>query len=271
MVYVHNIDPVIFQIGDAQIRWYGLVFGAGLLLTYFIFERLAKEKKLPLSKKDMNDYLLYGFLGVIVGGRLGSVLSEIPYYLDNPLKALAFWEGGMAFHGGLAGLIVAGLIFSKRKKINFYEVADLTVIPAALALAFGRMANFINSEFYGTPTNLPWGVVFPNVEGARHPVQIYESLKNLLIFSVLWVLKDKNLPKGTLFWLFVSLYGALRFSLELYKDLPPYFLGMTWGQFWSLFMIAGGLVMLYRLNRRSTHKPADEDSGKVSDQSGDSS
>ena len=108
----------------------------------------------------------------------------------------------MAFHGGLAGLVIAGLLFSRKKGISFYSVADLTVIPAALGLALGRIANFINGEFYGTPTSLPWGVKFPSVEGFRHPVQLYESLKNVLIFSVLWSLKDRSLPPGTLFWLF---------------------------------------------------------------------
>ena len=255
MAYMHSIDPVIFQISDIiQIRWYGLIFGLGFILTYFVFEWLAKKKGLGLSKKDMNDYLLYGFLGTLIGGRLGSVFSNIPYYLEDPLKIFALWEGGMAFHGALIGAVIAGLLFSKKKKIHFYDVADLTVIPAALALVFGRIANFINGEFYGTPTNLPWGVVFPNAkenpEAVRHPVQLYESLKNMFIFSALWMLKEKNLPRGTLFWTFVLLYGLLRFWLEAYKDLPPYLLGMTWGQFWCLFMTAISAAMIYRINKK---------------------
>ena len=250
-MFYHDISPVLVSIGPIHIRYYGLIFVFGVLITYFVFKHLAKKRQLSLSSKDLDDYVLYGVLGVLIGARLGSVLSEFSYYAANPIQVFAIWNGGMAFHGGLLGLVIAGYFFSKKKKLHFYDVADLTVIPAALALGFGRIANFINGEVYGTPTELPWGVKFQGVEGFRHPVQLYESLKNFLIFAVLWTLKDKSMPKGTLFWIFVTLYGGIRFMLEFYKDLPPLFLNFTWGQVWSLPMFLLGGYMLYRLGLRT--------------------
>lgn len=249
-MFYHNIDPVLASIGPLRIHYYGVIFVLGILIAYFLFRRLARQRQLPLSGKDFEDYIIYCTIGVMIGSRIGSVLSELPYYISNPLKVFAFWEGGMAFHGGLIGLLAAGFIFSRKKKVSFYDVADLTVIPAALALGFGRIANFINGEFYGTITTLPWGVKFPDVEGFRHPVQLYEAVKNFLIFEVLWLTNGKSLPKGFLFWLFITLYGTLRFMLEFYKDLPPLLFSLTWGQVWSLPMIVVGAFMLLKLRRR---------------------
>lgn len=248
-MFYHNIDPVLASIGPLRIHYYGIIFVLGILVAYFLFRHLARKRQLPLSGKDFDDYIIYCTIGVMLGSRIGSVLSELPYYLSNPFKVFAFWEGGMAFHGGLIGLLVAGFIFSRKKKVNFYDVADLSVIPAALALGFGRIVNFINGEFYGTVTSLPWGVKFPDVEGFRHPVQLYEAIKNFFIFEVLWLIKGKSLPKGFLFWLFITMYGALRFVLEFYKDLPPLFFSLTWGQVWSLPMLIIGTWMLLKLRR----------------------
>ncbi len=245
-MFYHNIDPVLVTIGPIRIHYYGIIFVLGILATYFLFRRLAKERGLPLSARDFDDYVIYGVIGVVGGARIGSILSDLSHYLSSPLKIFAFWEGGMAFHGGLVGLALVGFIYCRKKKISFYDVADLTVIPAALALGFGRIANFINGEFYGTVTTLPWGVKFPAAEGFRHPVQLYEAVKNFFIFEALWLIKGKSLPKGFLFWLFITMYGALRFTLEFYKDLPPLLFNLTWGQVWSLPMILIGAFMLIR-------------------------
>src|SRR3989338_3848612 len=139
MVFYHSLDPILLSVGPFHVRWYGVIFVAGILIAYFMFRHLAKERKLNLSQKDFDDYVLYGFVGVIVGARLGSVISEFSYYIASPLKIFAVWEGGMAFHGGLMGLVVAGFYYSKKKKISFYDVADLTAVPVALALALGRI------------------------------------------------------------------------------------------------------------------------------------
>ncbi len=248
-MFVHDISPVLLSIGPLHVRWYGLIFAIGIFLSFFTMKYLAKKKQLPLSGRDFDDLLIYGVIGVILGARLGSVISEFGYYASNPLQVFAVWNGGMAFHGGLIGLIIAGYYYSKKKKISFYELADIAVIPVAFALALGRIANFINGEFYGTPTALPWGVKFQGVDGFRHPVQLYESAKNFFIFALLWLIKGKSLPKGALFWLFITLYGALRFLLEFYKDLPPLLFSLTWGQLWSIPMFVAGAFMLYRLAR----------------------
>ncbi len=250
-MFYHNIDPVFLNLGFIQIRWYGLIYVIGIFLSYFLFRYLAKKKKLKLSEKDFEDALMYGVIGLVIGARLGSVISNLPFYLANPLEIFAVWNGGMAFHGGLLGVIVAGLIFSRERKISFYQIADMIVIPVTLALALGRIANFINGEFYGTITSLPWGVKFPDAEGFRHPVQIYESVKNLFIFSVLWLVKNKDMPSGTLFWIFIAMYGGLRFTIEFYKDLPALLFGLTWGQLWCLPMFVIGAFMLHQLGRKN--------------------
>ncbi len=249
-MFYQNIDPVLVTIGPLRIYYYGVIFVLGIAITYFMFRRLARERGLPLSARDFDDYIIYSVIGVVAGARIGSILSELPHYLSSPLRIFAFWEGGMAFHGGLVGLLIAGLIYCRKKKISFYDVADLTVIPAALALGFGRIANFVNGEFYGTITTLPWGVKFPAADGFRHPVQLYEALKNFFMFEVLWLIKGKSLPKGFLFWLFITMYGALRFFLEFYKDLPPLLFNLTWGQVWSLPMLLAGAYFLHKLRTR---------------------
>ena len=257
-MFYHNISPVLVEIGPFSIRYYGLIFALGLFVSFLIIRYLAKKRQLPLSSMDFDELLILGAVAVVVGARLGHVISSFGYYSANPGQIVAIWNGGMAFHGGFIGLVAAGYFFAKRKKISFYDLADIVVIPAALALAFGRIANFINGEFYGTVTSLPWGVKFRDIPEFRHPVQIYEAIKNFFIFVVLWQLQhnlfakkvDQKLPKGTLFWLFVFLYGSIRFPLEFLKDkvaVPDYAFGLTWGQFWSIPMAVVGGYMLWRL------------------------
>ena len=249
-----QFNPIALQLGPLAIHWYGLMYLAGFMAFLWLGrKRIAALNHPRVNNKLLDDLLFYGVLGVILGGRLGYVFFyKASYYLSHPLELFAVWQGGMAFHGGFIGLVAAGLYFARRKKIPFYDLADLAVIPAALALGFGRIANFINGEFYGTPTSLPWGVKFGNVEGFRHPVQLYEAAKNFFVFGVLWLLQGRALPKGFLFWLFVFLYGSIRFVLEFLKDdfaVPDYALGMTWGQVWSIPMVLLGGYMLLRLRK----------------------
>ncbi len=249
-MFYHNISPVLVEIGPLSIRYYGLIFALGLLVSFLIIRHLARKRQLPLGSRDFDELLILGTVAVVVGARLGHVISSWGYYSSNPVQIIAVWNGGMAFHGGFIGLVVAGYLFAKKKKLAFYDIADIAVIPVALALAFGRIANFINGEFYGTPTGLPWGVKFQSVEGFRHPVQIYEAIKNFFIFVVLWQLQQQRkwkLPKGTLFWAFVFLYGSIRFFLEFVKVVPDYAFGLTWGQFWSIPMAVVGGYMLWKL------------------------
>lgn len=256
-MFYNNINPVFAEIGPFSIRYYGIIFAAGILVSFLILRHLAKKRQLPLSNKDFDELLLLSTVAAVVGARLGHVISSFGYYLDNPAQIVAVWNGGMAFHGGFLGLVIAGYYFARKKKLSFYDIADIAVIPAALALALGRVANFINGEFYGTPTSLPWGVKFGSINYFRHPVQIYEAIKNFVIFVVLWQLRNKKLPKGTLFWTFVFLYGSIRFLLEFLKVVPTYAFGLKWGQFWSIPMVALGGYMLWKLcSKRESLKAA---------------
>ena len=198
--------------------------------------------------------LLYIIIGTVLGARtLYVVVYNLPFYLSNPFEIIAVWHGGLSFHGGLIGAVIAGFYFCKRKKIDFYEIADISVIPLALGLALGRLGNFINGELYGRITNVPWAVKFPDAEGFRHPSQIYESLKNLLIFFTLWKLSDKKLPKGFIFWLFVVMYSALRFIVEFFRqpDEQLGFIGfLTMGQVLSIVMFVIGIFFIYRVSHK---------------------
>ncbi len=201
-MFYNHINPTLLRLGPFEIRYYGVIFVLGFVIEYFLINYLAKERKLKLTKNDVADFLFYMVIGVIIGARLAIVLVADPkYYFSNPFEIIAIWHGGLSFHGGLIGAVIAGLIFAKKKKIDFYDLADIVVIPLALSLVFGRIANFLNSELYGRITNVPWAVNFNNevVNGKfifRHPSQLYESFKNLLIFFVLWFLRNKKLPKG---------------------------------------------------------------------------
>jgi len=254
-MFYHNINPVILGLGPFEIRYYGLIYVIGFVAAYFLIKHLAKQRKLGLKSEDVEGLLLYIAVGAILFARLFHILFyDFAYYFNSPLQMLAVWKGGLSFHGGLVGALLAGSLFIKRKKLNFYDLADITVIPLALALFLGRLGNFINGELYGRITTLPWAVKFQGAEGFRHPTQIYESLKNLLIFSALWLIKDKNLPKGFVFWSFVAMYGTLRFFIEFLKDVGPFFdlgfITLTMGQLLCLPMIVAGFYMLAGIKKQ---------------------
>lgn len=242
----HSISPIFLNLGFMQIRWYGLIFLIGIFLCYFLAQRIAKEKGINLSKKDWENILFVSVISILIGARLGSVASEFQLYQDNLLLILAVWNGGLAFHGALVGMILAGIYISKKYKMTFLQLADILVIPITLALAFGRIANFINGEFYGIVTELPWGVVFAGVEGARHPVQLYESLQMFVMFGLLWKFRNK-LPTGAIFGIFLVSYAIIRFLLEFLKDPNQvnHVLGLTWGQFWNIPMLIAGAYLIY--------------------------
>jgi|TARA_B100001964_G_C14081305_1_gene530401 phosphatidylglycerol:prolipoprotein diacylglycerol transferase len=254
-MFIHNLDPVLLSIGPFEIRYYGLFFVLSFVMAYFIINYLAKKKELSLSKDDVADFLLYLIIGTVLGARIFYVfVYNLPFYLSNPSEIIAVWHGGLSFHGALIGAAIAGFYFCKRKKIDFYEIADITVIPLALGLALGRLGNFINGELYGRITDVSWAVRFPDAEGFRHPSQIYESFKNLLIFSTLWTIKDKKLPKGFMFWLFVVMYSALRFIVEFFRA-PDEQLGfiigfLTMGQILSVVTLLIGLFFIYKVSKK---------------------
>ncbi len=242
-MFYHNLSPTLFKIGSFEIRYYGLIFALGFIIAYFMIPKIAKIRGLNFSKDDTADFLLYILVGAILGARIiYVVVYNFSYYFENPLEVFALWHGGLSFHGGLIGAIIAGWFFCRKKKFDFLELADIVAVPLALGLVFGRIANFINGELVGRISNVSWAVKFPCCEGFRHPSQIYESLKNLIIFVTLWNLKDKKIRKGTMFFTFLLMYSGLRFFVEFFREPDPQlgfvFFGLTMGQVLNMVMFA---------------------------------
>jgi phosphatidylglycerol:prolipoprotein diacylglycerol transferase len=246
-----DIDPVFLRLGPLQFRWYGLMYLIGLTLAYFIILARSRAKGLPLYRDQVYDMIVYAAIGVFVGGRLGYVLFyNLSYYLNNPLKIFFVWEGGMSFHGGLIGTIIALILFAKRKSIPVYTIADLAAGVTPVGLGLGRIGNFINGELFGRPTEVDWCMVFPaGGPVCRHPSQVYEAaLEGLLLFTVLWLISRTPHPPGTVFWSFLTGYGLCRFIVEYFRE-PDTQLGFLFGSFsmgqlLSFPMILIGLFML---------------------------
>lgn len=261
-MFFHDINPVLLEVGPFQIRYYGLFYAIGFVIAYFLISYLAKRKELPITKDDVADLLLYEIIGIVLMARIAYVLFyNLPFYLQNPLEIAAIWHGGLSFHGGLLGAIIAGYLFCRRKKIEFYDLADIAVIPVALALALGRMGNFINAELYGRMSSAAWCVDYSRsrfadkISGCRHPSQIYASIKDLAIFAALWLIKDKKLRKGFIFWSFVALYGLFRTFVEFFRapdeQVGFVFRYFTMGQVLSFPLFLIGLFMLFRINKKA--------------------
>jgi len=258
-----NIDPVFLRLGPVQLRWYGLMYMLSFIIGFFVLRRYAKYKKLNMSTDDLYDLLFYLILGVMIGGRLGYVLFyDLNSYLRDPLSIFAIWQGGMSFHGGFIGMVLAALWISRRKDWNFWDIADLGSAVAPIGLGLGRIGNFINGELYGRPTNVAWAMVFP--EGGnmpRHPSQLYEALlEGLLLFLILrWFFK-RNFYRGTVFWALIAFYGLFRFLAEFVRepdaqigfDLGPF----TRGQLLSFPMLVIGAAMMIIYARRNPQAKA---------------
>jgi len=246
-----TIDPVFLRLGPIQFRWYGLMYLLGLLAGYFVIKRRAEARHIPLTKEQLYDLIVYAAFGVFVGGRLGYTLFyNFSYYIQHPLKIVAVWEGGMSFHGGLLGTVIALSLFSKRRGIPAMVVADLAAGAVTIGLGFGRLGNFINGELYGRVTDVDWCMVFPT-DGpeCRHPSQLYEAaLEGVLLFTVLAVIDRLKPPPGTVFWSFITGYGLCRMVVEFFRE-PDAHLGfifglLSMGQLLSLPMILIGAFML---------------------------
>ncbi|MGV3522788.1 MAG: prolipoprotein diacylglyceryl transferase [Candidatus Sericytochromatia bacterium] len=265
MTYQHNLDPAIFKLGAIQPRWYALMYIVAFAVAYFMIARHPKFKGRGFTQDDAMDLLTYGFVGVLAGGRIGYILFyNLSYYLQNPLKLLAIWEGGMSFHGGLIGSILAIMLYARKKHIPMGTLFDIVALPVPLGLFFGRLGNFINGELWGKPTDQTWGVAFQELQAdgtlaygpLRHPTQLYEAaLEGLLLFGVLWLATrfGKKLKAGSIGALFLMGYGLARFAVE-FNRLPDGHIGylygdwLTMGHVLSLPMIVGGLAMLIGVN-----------------------
>ncbi|MCH2037592.1 MAG: prolipoprotein diacylglyceryl transferase [Rickettsiales bacterium] len=256
-----SIDPVIFSVGPLAVRWYSLSYIAGILLgwTYInqIIDRYSWSK---VSRKNTDDLIVWMIVGIVLGGRLGYTLFyNMPYYLDNPAQILRVWEGGMSFHGGMIGTILAAFLYCRKHNIPFLQLTDLLACAAPIGLFFGRIANFINAELYGRVTSVPWAFVFPGSDNKpRHPSQLYEAFtEGFLLFIILWLFvwftNAKKHP-GFLSGVFLIGYASFRMLCELYRE-PDFHIGfiiseVTMGQLLSIPMLVLGLYLSYNAVRK---------------------
>lgn len=249
-----QIDPVALQLGPLAIRWYALAYIAGIVIAWRVLVAIAKRPGARITPAQVDDFLIWGTVGIILGGRLGYVLFYQPgHYLGHPLEALAVWQGGMSFHGGLVGVLLAILAFCHWRKVPLLYFADLVALVAPIGIFFGRIANFINGELYGRVTESGLGMVFPGGGPLpRHPSQLYEAaLEGLLLFLLLLVARAtvaRRFGDGFLTGLFLAGYAVARMVAELFRE-PDAFLGfivggVTMGQILSLPMLLAGIVLL---------------------------
>jgi phosphatidylglycerol:prolipoprotein diacylglycerol transferase len=252
-----QFDPVAVQLGPVAVHWYGLTYLAAFGLFLWLANLRVRQPQWAAagwSGRDVDDMLFFGVLGVVLGGRLGYVLFYKPdYYLHNLGEIFAVWKGGMAFHGGLLGVIVAMALFAKLRGRKFFEVTDLAAPCVPTGLAAGRIGNFINGELWGraAPADLPWAMVFPQAHDggiARHPSQLYQFFgEGLLLFVLLWLYARKPRATGQVSGMFLIGYGILRFAAEFFRE-PDDFLGLralnlSQGQWLSLPMIVAGIAI----------------------------
>jgi phosphatidylglycerol:prolipoprotein diacylglycerol transferase len=255
-----QFDPVAIHLGSFGIHWYGLMYLLGFAAFIWLGRMRLRELKYPEWDSNMlDDLLFYGVLGVVLGGRLGEVIFYQPgYYFSHPTKILAVWEGGMSFHGGFLGVLIAMAIFAYRRKILWLQLMDFIAPLVPIGLGAGRIGNFINAELWGRPTNGPWGMIFPNVDTLpRHPSQLYEfALEGVLLFSLLWFFSSKPRPVGAVSGLFLIGYGSFRFIGEFARTPDDGIFGLmtfgiSMGQWLSLPMVFAGIVMMLWSYRRN--------------------
>ena len=249
-MFINNFDPVAIEIFSLEIRWYSLAYIIGILIGWFLAKKFFINNNI-YNKFD--DYITYVIIGLILGGRFGYVLFyNFNYYINNPVDIFRLWQGGMSFHGGVLGVIIASIIFAKKNNDDVFEYLDVVALVSPIGIFFGRIANFINSELYGPITNVPWAVTFISIDNLpRHPSQLYEALlEGLVLFFILIYFKNKfsNKP-GLISALFLIFYSIFRFFVEFYRvpdeQLGFIFLNLSMGQVISLLFILSGVTLFY--------------------------
>ncbi|GLX85006.1 prolipoprotein diacylglyceryl transferase [Thalassotalea loyana] len=254
-----NIDPVIFSIGPLAVRWYGLMYLIGFVAAMYIANKAADKSNGVWTREQVSDLLFYGFLGVILGGRIGYVLFyQFDLFLADPLYLFKVWEGGMSFHGGLLGVITAVFIFARKENKHFLAVGDFVAPLVPIGLGMGRLGNFINSELWGRPTDVSWAFIFPTdpEQLPRHPSQLYEFfLEGVVLFFILYFMSKRKQSPGMLSGMFLIGYGIFRMFVELFREpddhLGFFFEYISMGQILSLPMVIVGLfIIIYGSNRQ---------------------
>ena len=253
-MFINNFDPVAIEILSLEIRWYSLAYITGILLGWYLAKKIFLNNNI---KNKFDDYITYLIIGLILGGRLGYVLLyNFDYYLNNFLDIFKVWQGGMSFHGGVIGIIIASFIFSKKNNDNIFEYLDIIALVAPIGIFFGRVANFVNSELYGHETTVPWAVKFTQIDNFyRHPSQLYEAiLEGIFLFLILIFFWNKNKSKkpGKLSALFLIFYSLFRYFIEYFRvpddQLGYLILNLTMGQLISLIFFITGLSLYYLKN-----------------------
>ena len=247
------IDPIIFSIGPIALRWYGFMYLIGFVAAMFIANKAADKSEGLWTRDQVSDLLFYGFLGVILGGRVGYVLFyQFDYFLADPLYLFQIWQGGMSFHGGLIGVITAIYIFARKSNKSFLSVGDFVAPLVPIGLGMGRLGNFINAELWGRQTDVSWAMVFPTdpLQLPRHPSQLYEFfLEGVVLFAILYIIVRKPRSLGLASGTFLIGYGVFRSFVEFFREpdahLGLYFSFISKGQILSIPMILVGLLVIY--------------------------
>jgi phosphatidylglycerol---prolipoprotein diacylglyceryl transferase len=270
MIPYPHMNPEILRIGPLAVRWYGLMYAVGFASSYLLvrhqirqgWEKGSKDQGNKKGTAPMEAFLdpLYTYLviGLVIGARLGYVLFyDLSTYVREPLNIFAVWHGGMSFHGGMIGTLFAGYLCCRKYKVDFWSAADTVIVTAPLGLGAGRLGNFINGELYGRVTDVPWAMVFPaGGPLPRHPSQLYEfGLEGILLFIILWSLKNRKHVSGEMAAVFLILYGLFRFILEFFRE-PDVQLGFiagpfTMGQVLSVLTLLGGCILFFIRKRIS--------------------
>lgn len=257
LAYPH-IDPVAISLGPVKVHWYGIMYLIGFLLFWWFGRIRARRDYTVVRPEQVGDMLFYGMLGVILGGRIGYIVFyNLPQFFADPLILFRVWEGGMSFHGGLLGVIIAFWLIQRQQRWGFWKTMDFVAPLTPLGLGAGRIGNFINAELWGRVTDVPWGMVFPNGGPLpRHPSQLYEAfLEGLVLFAILWIYSNKPRPVGAVSGLFLIAYGSFRFAIEFVRvpDAHIGYLAFGWftmGQLLTLPMILAGITLMIWAYRR---------------------
>lgn len=260
---VLQIDPVAFAIGPLVIRWYALAYLAGFLIGWkYCSVLVSRDSKKEIDKENIADFLTWAIIGVIIGGRLGYVLFyNLDYYLSEPTEIFKIWNGGMSFHGGLLGVMVSLILYTKLNKLPLFKLSDVVCAAAPIGLFFGRIANFVNGELYGMPTDAKWGIIFPGGgDVPRHPSQLYEAaLEGIVLFIIVWfVVRSPNVKVGTASGVFLIGYGLFRALVEFVR-VPDAQIGLiggviSMGQILCLPMIILGALIVFLAHQGRLYK-----------------
>jgi phosphatidylglycerol:prolipoprotein diacylglycerol transferase len=252
-----DIDPIAISLGPINIHWYAISYLVGICLVWWLIESRTRRKQLPWTSEQISDLVFYAALGVILGGRIGYVLFyNLSVFLTDPLILLQVWKGGMSFHGGMLGVLIAMTVYGRKTNRTFFEITDFIAPAIPVALGCGRLGNFINGELPGRVTDVPWALVYPGDTVARHPSSLYQALlEGLVLFSVLWLYSAKPRPRMAVSGAFLVGYGLLRVVSETFRE-PDAHLGfiafdwLTMGQLLSVpIVLLGAGILIYSYSK----------------------